>query len=162
MFGIGKIAVFRHIDGRMRPVPGVICSVIAVQHVITGFFQELCGYFTFLHVTACLSEFFSGKSAGAEAFCFGDNAVAQGNREITPAFLLDRFDDFSRKTVAVFKRTAIVIGSCVDIFQCELIKKIAFMDRVHFNAIHPGLLQQYRAFCERVNVFLNLFNTQWS
>ena len=67
MSNIVKVAVLRHIRRRMTPVPGVICTVVGVEHIVARVLKILCGLFTFLHISADLGiAFFTGKSAVAE------------------------------------------------------------------------------------------------
>ena len=52
VFDILQVAVFRHIDRWMCPVPCVIGSVIAIQHIVSRFLQKLHGDFGFFHIPA--------------------------------------------------------------------------------------------------------------
>ena len=111
-----QIAVLRHIDRWMCPVPGIVSSVITVQHIITGILQILCCFFGFCHITACFCEAFSGKCPLTEPLGLGFHAVPKRHREILPADLLDLFYDLYSKTISVFKRSTIFIGSPIHIF----------------------------------------------
>ena len=111
-----QIAVLRHIDRRMCPVPGIIGSVITVQHIITGILQILCCFFGFCHITACFCEAFSGKCSFAEALGLGFHTVTKGYREILSADFLDLFYDLCGETISVFKRTAVFIGTLIHVF----------------------------------------------
>ena len=111
-----QIAVLRHIDRGMCPVPGIIGSVITVQHIITGILQILCCFFGFCHITACFCEAFSGKCPLTEPLGLGFHAVPKRHREILPADFLDLFYDLYSKTISVFKRSTIFIGSLIHIF----------------------------------------------
>ena len=111
-----QIAVLRHIDRRMCPVPGIIGSVITVQHIITGILQILCCFFGFCHITACFCEAFSGKCSFAEALGLGFHTVTKGYREILSADFLDLFYDLCGETISIFKRTAVFIGTLIHVF----------------------------------------------
>ena len=111
-----QIAVLRHIDRGMCPVPGIIGSVITVQHIITGILQILRCFFGFCHITACFCEAFSGKCSLPEPLCLGFHTVAKRHREILSADFLDLFYDLYSKTISVFKRSTIFIGSLIHIF----------------------------------------------
>ena len=66
MFNIGEVAVFRHIDRRMRPVPGIIGAVVAVQAVIARILQIFCGPFRLRHIAACLNIVLPWQSSFTE------------------------------------------------------------------------------------------------
>ena len=44
-----QIAVLGHIHGRMRPVPGVVCTVVGIEHIIARVLQILGGLLRFCH-----------------------------------------------------------------------------------------------------------------
>ena len=111
-----QIAVFRHIDRGMCPVPGIIGSVITVQHIVTGILQIFCSLFGFRHITSGFGIFFSGKCPLTEPLGLGFHAVPKRHREILPADFLDLFYDLYSKTISVFKRSTIFIGSLIHIF----------------------------------------------
>ena len=67
MLRIFEVAVLRHIDRRMCPVPCIICAIVAIQHVIPGILQELRSPFAFFHVTACLGIRLARQGALAES-----------------------------------------------------------------------------------------------
>ena len=116
MSHILQIAVFRHIDRRMCPVPGIIGSVITVQHIITGILQILCCFFGFCHITACFCEAFSGKCSLTEALGLGFHTVPKRHREILSADFFNLFYNLYCKTISVLKRSTIFIGSLIHIF----------------------------------------------
>ena len=72
------------------------------------------------------------------------------------ALRLDGLDDLRREAVAVFQTSAILVGTLVDIFQGELVEKIALVHRVNLHAVHPGLFQQSGALGEGIDDLLNL------
>ena len=62
-----EIAVLRHVDRRMCPVPGVISSVVAVEHIVSSLFQKLCSLLAFRHISSCFDILFSRKGSFPEA-----------------------------------------------------------------------------------------------
>ena len=156
MLNIFQVAVFRHVDRRMRPVPCIIRTVVTVQHVIAGILQEFCGDLGFGHITSDFLVVFPGQCAHPEVLRFGYHTVTQRYREVIPACLFDLLYDLRRKAVPVLQRTAVFIGPFVYILQCELIEEISFMHGMDLHAVHPGLLKQNGCFCEGIDELLNL------
>ncbi len=140
MADIGEVAVIGHIGRGMRPIPGVVGAVVAVEHIIAGILQEFGRFFRFGHIAPDLGiVIFTGYGALAEALCFGDDGIAEGDGESLAAGAFNGLDDFGGKTVTVFKRTAVFVGSLIGIFHGELIEHVALMDGVHLDAVHAGL-----------------------
>ena len=154
VFHVFQVAVLRHVDRRMCPVPGIIGAVVAVEHVVSRFFQEFHRFFRFLHVSADFDVFLARQSAFTEIFRLGYDGIPQGYREVFPAFLLDRFYDLSGKTVTVFQRSAVFVLSFVHIFQSELIQQISFMHGMDLYSVNTRILQFFRRFCESIDEFL--------
>ena len=77
MLNIGQIAVFRHVHRRMCPIPCIIGTVIAVQHVIACILQVLRCLFALFHVTSDFHIVFAGKRTFTEPLGFGNHTVAQ-------------------------------------------------------------------------------------
>ena len=100
---VRKVAILRHVDRRMRPVPRVVGAVVAVQHVVARVLQEPCGKLGFRHVAPDLGVAFAGKRALPQPLGPGDDAVAQRHGEILPAGGLDGLDNLRREAVAVLQ-----------------------------------------------------------
>ena len=158
MLNVGKIAVFGHIDRRMRPVPCIVCTVVAVEAVIARILKILCGALGFLHVTPHLGVILARESALTEALGLGYDAVSERYREIVAAGGFYRLYDLDREAVSVFKRSAVFVGTLVDVFQRELIEQIALVHRMNLNAVNARVLQHFCAFCERFNELADLVN----
>ena len=54
MRNILKVAVFRHVLRRMRPVPCIVGAVVAVEHIIARILQVFCRALRLCHVTTDL------------------------------------------------------------------------------------------------------------
>ena len=67
VFHIFKVTVLRHISGRMSPIPSIICTVVAVEHIITCVLQVFCGTLRFFHISADFRILFAGQCTLAEA-----------------------------------------------------------------------------------------------
>ena len=156
VFNIGKVAVFGHINRRMSPVPCVVCTVVAVEAVIACVLEEFCSLFGFLHITADFNIVLAGDCTLTEALSLGNDAVTQRNREIVAANLFDGLNNLCRKTVTVLKTSAVLIGTLVDIFKCELIKKITLVNGMNFNSVNACILKELCCFCKSVNHFPDL------
>ena len=124
----------------MCPVPGVIGAVVAVEAVVACILQIFCGALGLCHVTPDLDIILSGQRALTEALGLGEHAVAQGDGEILAAGLFDGLHDLHGEAVAVFKGAAVFVRALVDVQQCELVQKIAFMHGVNLNTVHAGVL----------------------
>ena len=64
---IVQVAVLGHIHRRMRPVPGIVCTVVRVQHIVARILQIAGGTLGFLHTAAHLGIFLAGHSTLAES-----------------------------------------------------------------------------------------------
>ena len=155
MFDLGQIAVFRHVDRRVRPVPRVIRAVVAVEHVIARVLQEFGCDLGFRHVAAGLHIFLAGQRALAEALGLGDDGIAQRDREVRAAGGLDGLDDLGGKAVAIFKAPAVFVGTLIDVVERELVKKVPLVDRVDLHAVDAGVLQELCGLGKRVDHLLN-------
>ena len=69
MLNIRKVAVFGHIYGRMCPIPGVICAVVAVEAVIACVLKVFGSPFGLLHIPADLGVILARESALTESLC---------------------------------------------------------------------------------------------
>src|SRR5699024_5469653 len=76
---LGEVAVVGHVLRRMRPVPGVVGAVVAVEHVVAGVLQLLDDDLALRHVAAELDKLLAGHRALEEVLRLGDNGVAQGD-----------------------------------------------------------------------------------
>ena len=154
MLHIFKVAVLGHIYRRMRPVPRVVGSVVAVEHVVACVLQIFCRPLGLFHVAPCFLEFLSRKSAPAHSLGLGYHTVAQGYRKIFAASLLDRLHDLDREAVAVLKRSAVFICAVVHIFESELVQQIALMHSVDLHAVHSRVFQKLCALGKRLHELL--------
>ena len=100
-------------------------------------------------------EFLSGKRAAAEALGLRDHTVAQRDREILSACLLDRLYDLHREAVTVLEGTAVFVRAVIHIFECELIEQVALMHRMDLHAVHTGLFEELRALGKSVHKFVD-------
>ena len=142
----------------MRPVPGVVGAVVAVQHVVARVGEVFDRFLGLFHIAAGLHVFLARERALAETLGAGDDAVAQGHREIVPARRLDRLHDIHREAVAVLEAAAVLVGALVDIRQRKLIKEIALVDRMDLDAVDAGFLQELRVHRELIDESLYLLH----
>ncbi|CDD09463.1 unknown [Clostridium sp. CAG:349] len=152
-----EVAVLRHIGTGVSPVPGVVCAVVAVEHIVAGVLEIFCGSFAFFHIAADLNVVFAGKRAFAESFGFGNDGISQRNGEVVAARLFDGFNDFDGEAVSVFKRSAVFVRPLVGVFHRELVKKVAFVNGVDFNAVDARVHAEFRGFCESLDHFVDFF-----
>ena len=103
MRNIFQIAVLWHILRRMRPIPGIVSSIIAVEHIVACILKIFCSLFTFFHITTNLCIFFARNSTYTEVFYLGLYGITQGYREVITAGSLDCLYNVCRKTISVFK-----------------------------------------------------------
>ena len=157
-----QITVFRHIARRMCPIPCIIGSVVAVEHVIACFFKMFDCFFTFFHVSSSLCEFFTWKSTFAETFCFAGDWISERNREIQTTLCFDFFNDVCCKTISIFKRATIFICSKVCVFCCELVEKISFMNGMDFNTINTCFFAESCCFAKCIDNFFDFFHRNLS
>lgn len=153
---VGQVAVLRHIDGRVGPVPGVVGAVVAVQHIVAGVLEVFGGAFGLRHVPPDLGVLLAGQGPFAEVLSFGDDAVPQRDREVRPTGGLDGLDDLHGEAVAVLKAAAVLVGAHVDVFQRELIQQIALVDGMDLYAVHARFLEQQRALGKGVHELADL------
>jgi hypothetical protein len=157
VFDIFEVAVLRHVYRRMRPIPGIVSAIVAIEHVVSGILEILRGLLAFLHVAAHLDVIFAWERALVEAFGLRDDRIAERDRVILAARRLDRFHDLDREAVAVFKTPAPFIGPFIHVFESELVEEIAFVHGVDFDAIDARLLAKLRGLGESGDHFLDLF-----
>ena len=125
----------------MCPVPGVVCTVVAVEEVVSGLLQDLYNLFGLCHVAAELLEVLAGHCALAPALGLGNDGVTQGDREIRAGLLLDGLYDLGSETQAVFQRAAVLVVAEVHVGNGKLVQVVAFVDSVDLNAVNTGLTQ---------------------
>ncbi len=144
----------------MSPIPGVVSSVIAVEHIVACILQELGSFFGFFHIAANFYEIiFTRHSTLAKALGLGNNRVAQRHREILAANLFNFFDYLCSQAVSVLKRAAIFVGPLVGILHRELIQQIALVHSMHFDAINSGFLQLKGSFAVGIDDLFDLPQT---
>ena len=137
----------------MRPIPSIICAVVAIQHIIARVLQIFCGFQPLFEISARFRVVvpFAGQRAGAESLRLGYDGITQRNGIIAAAAFLDRLYDFHRKAIAIFKRTAVFIGTFVHIRQGKLVEKISLVHGVYFHTVHARFLTLFRNARETVH-----------
>ena len=153
---VSEVAVLGHVDRRVGPVPGVIGTVIAVEHVAACVGQVARSLDGLGHVAAGLYELLARKCALTQTLRLGLNAVADGHGKVVAAGTLDGTYDLGRETIPVLQAAAVLIGALVHVFQGELIEEIALMDGVHLDAVDTCLLEQARRLGERLDDLVDL------
>ena len=156
MGNILQIAVLGHIHGRMCPVPAVIGAVIGVEHIVARILQVPGCPLGFFHITTHFLCVFTGNNALGKALQLGLHRIAQGYREILAAGFLDGMDHLHRKAIAVLKASAVFVRAFVEKFDGKLIQQIPLMNRVHFHAVHTGILTKPGRLCEGFNDLMDL------
>ena len=157
---LGEVAVLRHIDRGMRPVPRVVGAVVAVEHVVSGVLQILDGLLGLGHVAAELHELLAGDSALTEALGLGHHGVAQRHREVLAAHGLDRLHDLHSEAIAVLEGAAVLVGTVVHVGDGKLIQQIALVHRVDLHAVHAGILQELGGLGKGVHHLVDLLHGQ--
>ena len=143
----------------MCPVPCVVSTVVAVEHVVAGIAQVLDCLLGLSHVTAELFEVgLIRHSALAPCFGLGDDGVTQGHREVGAGLTLDGLHDLDREAEAVLERAAVLVGTMVPVGDGELVKQVALVDSVDLNAVDTGLAQLLRGLAERIDHLVDLFH----
>ena len=155
VFNILEVAVLGHVDGRVSPVPCVVCAVVAVEAVITGILKILDSLLGLCHIASYFGIGLARERALTEALGLGNYAVAQGDREVVAARLLDSLNYLDCETIAILKRAAVFVGALVDIFKGELVEQIALVDCVNLNAVNACVLEHLCALCERIDKLLD-------
>jgi uncharacterized ion transporter superfamily protein YfcC len=72
----------------MCPVPGVVCTVVRVKHIVSCVLKVLCSLLGFFHITAYLNVLLAGHCTVAEALKLGLYGVTKGNGIILAASFL--------------------------------------------------------------------------
>ena len=151
-----EVTVLGHIHRRMCPVPGVVGTVISVQHIVAGILKIFCRFFGFRHITSDFDVIFSGHCTVAEILHLGFYGVSERYGIIVAAGFLDRLYDFSGKAVTVFEATAVFVTALVKEFDCELVEQIAFVNGVYFNTVNACVTAKLCSLCERFNDLVDL------
>ena len=144
----------------MRPVPGVVGAVVAVEHVVAGILQLLDDDLALCHVAAELRELLAGHRALEEVLRLGDDGVAQGDGEVAAGGVLDVLHDVGGEAQAVVQAAAVLVGAPVEVLDGELVERIALVHGMDLNAVHPGLAQQARGLAEGLGALLDLGHGQ--
>ena len=152
-----EVAVFGHVCRRMRPIPGVVGAVVAVEHIVSRILQILCGAFALFHVAAHFGVFLARERALAEALRLGDDGIAQRDGEVVAARLLDGLDDLDGEAVAVFKAAAVFVRAEVGVLHRELIEKIPLMHGMDLHAVHVRVFYKFCRLCKGFDHLLDLF-----
>ena len=154
---IVQVAVLGHVCRRVRPVPGVVCAVVRVEHVVARILQIFCSLFTLRHIPPGFDIVLAGHCANAEADGLTDDRIAQRHGVFFPAFGFDRLHDIRCKPIAVFKTSAVFVCALIGVGRCELIHQISFMYGVDLHAIHARLFAKTRRFGKGVDHMLDFF-----
>ena len=160
MLDVLNVAVGRHIDRRMRPVPGVVGTVIAVEHVVAGVLEILDRLFGFRHIAAELNKLLAGDGALTEALRLGDDRVAQRHGEVLAAQLLNLLHDLNGKAVAVLERSAVFVGTVVHVGNGKLVKEVALVNGVDLHTVNAGIHKHLRGLAKGLDHFADLFLCQ--
>ena len=75
MLHILKVTVFRHINRGMCPIPGIVGSIVAVEHVISGILQIFNRLLRLCHITSGFHILFPRQCSLAEALGLRFHAV---------------------------------------------------------------------------------------
>ena len=153
-----QIAVLRHVHRRMCPVPGVVRTVVGIQHVVACVLQITGGTLGFLHVTAHFGVVLTGHGTLAEAFHLGLYRVTEGNGEVLTAGFLDGANHLGGKTVTVFKASAVFVGALIEKLNGKLIQQIALMYGVYFHTVHTCVPAELGGLGECLNDLVNLLH----
>ena len=156
MRNIFQVTVLGHIHRRMCPIPGVIGTVIRVEHIVACILQILGCLFRLSHVPAYFRIDFARHSTFSEALHLGFYRIPQRNREILAASSLDGLHHFYREAVAVFKRTTVLIGTLVGPLHGELVQKITLMDSMNFYAVNARILAKLCGLGKGLNNLMDL------
>ena len=153
---IVQVQCLRHIHRRMRPVPGIIRTVVAVQHVIAGFLQDLCDADAFVDVTAEFLKRFARHGTLVEALGIALDGIPYGYREVISAFLLDGFDNLNREAQTVLQTAAVFILAVVVIGNGELVEQIPFMHGMDLDTVDTRIPGGFGSERKPVNIVFNL------
>jgi len=144
--------------GGVCPVPGVVGTVVGVEHIVARILQVLGGPLGFLHVAADLGVFLTGNRTLGKALELGFHGVAQRNGEVLAAGFLDGLDHLHRKTVAVLKASAVLVGALVEEFDGELVQQVALVHRVYLHAVHPCVAAELSGLGEGLDDLVDLLH----
>ena len=153
-----QVAVLGHIHRGMCPVPGVIRTVVSVEHIVARILQVLGRLFGLLHSATYLGVNLTGHCALAEALHLGLNRVTEGYGVILTASLLDGLNDLGGKAVAVLKASTVFIGTLVEELDGKLVEEVALMHGVNLNTVNACLLAKLCGLGERLNDLVDLLN----
>ena len=157
-----QVAVEGHVCRGMSPVPGVIGTVVAVEHIVARILEELGGNLRLLHVPAYLLVVIAllRQSALAEALGLGHHGVPQRHGEVLPAAFLDSLHDIGGKAVAVLQAPAVLVGALVGILGGKLVQGVALVDRVDLDAVHPCVHAELSSFGKGLYDLVDLLHSQ--
>ena len=156
MRNVIKVAVLGHIHRRMRPIPGVVRSVVRVKHIVARVLEVLCRPLGFLHSASYLNVILTGHSALAKSLHLRLNRIAERNGIILAACLLDSLNDLGSEAIAVLKAASVLVCTLVEELDCKLVKKIALVYRVHLNTVNSCLTAKLSSLCKRLDYLVYL------
>ena len=160
MLDVGEVAVVGHVLRRMRPVPGVVGAVVAVEEGVAGILQDLDGLLGLGHVAAELLELLVRHGALAPALGAGADGVTQGDGEVVAGLLVDLLNDLGGKAQTVLQGAAVLVGTEVHVRDGELVEVVAFVHGVDLNAVDAGLAQLLGGGAEVPHHLLDLFDRE--
>ena len=145
----------------MCPVPCVVSTVVAVEHIVAGIAQILDGLLGLSHIAAELLEVgLVRHRAFAPGLGLGDDGVTQGHREVGAGLTLDLLHDLDREAETVLERAAVLVGAVVPVGHGELVKQVALVDSVDLDAVDAGSAQLLGGLAEGVHHVLDLLDGQ--
>ena len=143
----------------MRPVPGVVSAVVAVEHIVTRVLQISGGALALFHIPADFNVVLVvGNRAFTETFGLGYDRIAERYGVILAALGFYRLHYFHGETIAVFKTAAVFVRPLVGVFHRELIEEVALVYGVNFNAVYARVFAKFCGFSKRVHHFFYLFD----
>ena len=131
-----EITVLGHVHRGMSPVPGVVGTVVRIEHIIACVLKVLSRSLGLLHVTSYLNVLFTGNCSLSEALELGLYGVTERYGIILTALCLDSLYDLSRKAIAVLKGSAVLVGTLVVELDSELVEEVALVYCVYLNTVN--------------------------
>ena len=141
----------------MSPVPGIVGSIIGIEHIVTGILKIFGCLFGFFHISSDFYIVFSRHRTFTESLHLRFYRITKRYRIVFSTCFLDCFYNFYCKTITIFKASAIFVSTFVKEFNRKLIEQISFMHRMYFHPINACIFTKFCSFCECFNDFMNLF-----
>ena len=151
-----KVTVLGHVHRGMCPVPGVICTVVCVKHIVTCVLKILCSSLGLFHVTTNLDVLLTGNSTLAEALHLGLYRVTERNGEVLATLGLDCLNNLCCKAVSVLKAAAVFVGTLVEELDRKLVKKITLVYCVNLNTVNTCVAAELCSLCKCLDDLVDL------